>query len=865
MKHSESGKVHQSKIRKSTFTIAQEQRQLESSFKTTKLSEKKNKTALIKAITSGDSNHTVCLSKAKSMWRSQDLFGKEVQFTFKGKRAYQTSIGALVSVMIKVILGLFIAYEFYVIFSRKHPAIGEIRELERGDGFDIRKGGVQIAFAMKSLFDNSHLVPIQISGDKCASTLIDPKFGSLSATYMTKFNESEKLCLRPCESSDFKGINKEFKIGKQIKERSILCIERETAPDLNVNSPAMSENQQCINIEVNECANSSEVTCHSQDKIQEYLSNLSFQIITQTQNFNFKKFDSMIETYIDEPLELTLQYGQLNSAEISVQSAKTELLDSYFEYWLKKEYTFAQIDSTRLLSTNKHRGQVKIRGSNIRVIYMRVADNIFSGLESIGGFFESLMHIGAIIVVFFQERLFKGSFLKQLYQVTPDVVLTKEINENNMIRIVNKEDKVDKTYIKKVLDFIVLKRERFSYGGVHIVDYLTRCLCLRKSQLHQRENKSHFLYNKGDRKLKQELDIVNLVRQIRQLRLMAQVLLKPSERLLLKFQRKNVIETTSSSSDSDHQNYDTVKLLNSKKGLIKLQQIVKINKMLEQYQNKELRPVERNLFKGIFRRRPSKFVSEEIEPILGQSFAKSEFGSDHTTFKEARNKIYPTKSLREMSYDVSPSNGDLEDIDVSHLDSETFENDNNQIPKQKQKSPRKSNGQEAQSEFMMRGETFRPTRRSSSINDKNPPQIQLSSQTPQNKKYVQAECSHIQQSLPHSLDNRKVPHQYQNQSQVMHSSPTIGSQTLTHGRVRRPILKKNQTKEERECFKKSNQQILHPPLEDADTERKLFQIDSESFRVKDFTISSNIESDIENSNISVSFRKKETKKIIGKK
>ena len=84
-------------------------------------------------------------------------------------------------------------------------------------------------------------------------------------------------------------------------------------------------------------------------------------------------------------------------------------------------------------------------------------------------------------------------------------------------------------------------------------------------------HKKHVLFKKGVSKLECELDVVNLVRSIRQLRLMAQVLLGPSERLLLKFQRKNVVETTSSSSDSDHHKYDTMKLLNSKKDLVKLQ------------------------------------------------------------------------------------------------------------------------------------------------------------------------------------------------------------------------------------------------------------------------------------------------------
>jgi hypothetical protein len=58
---------------------------------------------------------------------------------------------------------------------------------------------------------------------------------------------------------------------------------------------------------------------------------------------------------------------------------------------------------------------VTIRKDRQSVVYGRVADSVFSGMESIGGFLESLMHIGALLVFFFQERLFKSSFLRQLY------------------------------------------------------------------------------------------------------------------------------------------------------------------------------------------------------------------------------------------------------------------------------------------------------------------------------------------------------------------------------------------------------------------------------------------------------------------
>jgi len=51
---------------------------------------------------------------------------------------------------------------------------------------------------------------------------------------------------------------------------------------------------------------------------------------------------------------------------------------------------------------------------------------------------------------------------------------------------------------------------------------------------------------------------------------MSEAILGKKERLLLKLQRKNMIELESSSTDSDNYTYDTVKLLNSDNNFVKL-------------------------------------------------------------------------------------------------------------------------------------------------------------------------------------------------------------------------------------------------------------------------------------------------------
>ena len=45
-----------------------------------------------------------------------------------------------------------------------------------------------------------------------------------------------------------------------------------------------------------------------------------------------------------------------------------------------------------------------------------MAETVFGIMEKIGGFKETVFSVIGLLVVFVQERLFKGAFLKQLYQ-----------------------------------------------------------------------------------------------------------------------------------------------------------------------------------------------------------------------------------------------------------------------------------------------------------------------------------------------------------------------------------------------------------------------------------------------------------------
>lgn len=58
---------------------------------------------------------------------------------------------------------------------------------------------------------------------------------------------------------------------------------------------------------------------------------------------------------------------------------------------------------------------INLMMSRRSIKFVRYVESIFQVLESIGGFKESLHSIILFMIIFFQERLFKGAFLKQLY------------------------------------------------------------------------------------------------------------------------------------------------------------------------------------------------------------------------------------------------------------------------------------------------------------------------------------------------------------------------------------------------------------------------------------------------------------------
>lgn len=110
-----------------------------------------------------------------------------------------------------------------------------------------------------------------------------------------------------------------------------------------------------------------------------------------------------------------------------------------------------------------------------------------------------------------------------------------------------------------------------------------------------------------------ELDVVRIVRTLRKFKMLAQAMLTQRHRLVLRFQRQNLLETSSSSSDSDNGINDTVTLMENKNPMVRLTTYGKIKKMMTEFENKKLDPMEKNMIRGMFKRKLKDFADNQQE------------------------------------------------------------------------------------------------------------------------------------------------------------------------------------------------------------------------------------------------------------
>jgi len=140
-----------------------------------------------------------CLKNLKS----QDIFGKPITLTMNQDDTYKTVFGGLISISLKIFFFLFIIFSLYQLFTLKN--FSSLRyDINLGATYgalELNENIMNFAFMFDASILNNWTNPfVNIS------FLHVIQFRNSTLTYKTKQN----LQLKPCEPSDFPGLENEF-------------------------------------------------------------------------------------------------------------------------------------------------------------------------------------------------------------------------------------------------------------------------------------------------------------------------------------------------------------------------------------------------------------------------------------------------------------------------------------------------------------------------------------------------------------------------------------------------------------------------------------------------------------------------------
>ena len=150
------------------------------------------------------------------------------------------------------------------------------------------------------------------------------------------------------------------------------------------------------------------------------------------------------------------------------------------------------------------------------------------------------------------------------------------------------------------------------------------CLKKRAKRLKNEDDyRNHYLYYKGVKKLSREFDAINLLKLMKQVKLLVQVLLNPTQKMLLGFQRQNVIDSDSSEEDlgDDEDGIQIIKKMKSQNEFVKLMTLGRVKRDLNKYFEKSDRfsLVDLRLLTGIINKR----LKRKAPPKMRQLFMQS--------------------------------------------------------------------------------------------------------------------------------------------------------------------------------------------------------------------------------------------------
>ncbi|CAI2383865.1 unnamed protein product [Moneuplotes crassus] len=610
-------------------------------------------------------------NKMLHAFKGIDIYGKPIVMTYDGADKFKTFMGAVISLLIMSTIFVYFLFGIRDVVSKSETSMSKntiFTDLENDKEVHyIGEKGIMFGFSIDD--DNG--------GDLIQQpSYVSYSFKQVSQTYTkSSSGDSERERIKTTIENQFCGNNSFTDI--PIESITRLGIDKFHCPkykNYTVAGNYYSERFDYIEIKFYKCNPAySSVPCASD--IDDVLTHSKLTFSFQNTFFDLTNFTDPAQNYLDGQFYWDIMPGFRKKNDIYIRKNEATLHDQLVQLFNTEERNFYQIQDSRdqieLEGDDGQFASIYIRFDPYRDQYDRRVFSFGDLMGQVGGIYEVLLLTGMLVVGIFSERLLISSILNKIYQI--DKTREKQIVKNkntmaktfplNMLNTGKNFGKSRKELVRAIeeetppankRDIFMNKikhnmqsRSKFRYGYREIFGYIFCCAWIRPKRK-MRKNallRKQVYFKNGSMKLKEELDCISVIKSIRQLKVISRILLSRQHNFFMRFNQKNVINSSSDSSDEEFQ-------LGAKQTLVEGTEKMnnKIEKLVELYRRKEMNEIEKKILKGVIQENMSDgnegLSSEEEEVVLTESVYSRGTNNDIANIDSGRPSLNEEKASK---------------------------------------------------------------------------------------------------------------------------------------------------------------------------------------------------------------------------
>ncbi|CDW76139.1 UNKNOWN [Stylonychia lemnae] len=471
---------------------------------------------------------------------SFDIYGHQIKLLYKGRNTKNTLLGAFFSFLTFALIILYFGQQLQDLFDNKNTVKALTYDIVTNKLFKkISNNSLDLAVSINrydsylktvideqvfslevvNFVDNDDRVnfqQIQLNLEKCSSSRFFNEFEFQNILEVNKQNGYETYCL------DFE---KDFIVSQKSKASLVFYVTACNDTLLQQKYPSMEcEKNKTI---INQILKETQIEMIRTNMQFDKEDNTVYPIITLVKDEYFD-LQSTEETVI---VDYEIQENHVKGSSSRIHESLYEFKHDYFSTIGKQQYKTA--------ITNDAFIQFTFYLSDEEKSFEIIPINFLQVLSNVGG----LVQIVTVLVTFMigplQEFFFFQSLIKKIF-------LTQKHNEKEKIgdkqekkKSYNLESAQPRNYLRMVLE--LRSRYRFYYNNREAFNDKFFFLCNLKKK-NQRLRKQ--LFDHGEEKIRSSLDVVKIIKNMRELKMVSHLILLKFQRSLLPYLQKYLIESS---------------------------------------------------------------------------------------------------------------------------------------------------------------------------------------------------------------------------------------------------------------------------------------------------------------------------------